>query len=62
MRNVCCWFGDDDIAAVVVCTVCPFWTIGTDSVPVSGSAFGSLVMVMLAMSGLDLYAVQIAVA
>ena len=39
------------ISPVVVWTVCPFWTICTDSVPVSGPAFGSCVIVTCAMSG-----------
>ena len=41
VRKLCVWMGDPASAAVVVCTVTPFWTIGTASVPVIVSAWGS---------------------
>jgi len=37
------------IAPVVVCTVTPFWTTGTASVPVSAEAVGSWVICTFAM-------------
>ena len=47
VRKLCVWMGDPASAAVVVCTVTPFWTIGTASVPVIVWAWGSWVMVTL---------------
>ena len=47
VKKLCVWMGDPASAAVVVCTVTPFWTIGTASVPVIVWACGSWVMVTL---------------
>ena len=47
--NVCVCDGDAAIAPVVVWTVCPFWTIGTASVPVIAPACGSWVICTFAI-------------
>lgn len=49
VKNVCVKTGELAIAAVVVCTVTPFWTTGTNSVPVSVCAVGSCVIAILAI-------------
>jgi hypothetical protein len=49
VMNVCCCVGELAIAATVVWTVCPFWLIGTDSVPVSDWAAGSCEIVTCAI-------------
>ena len=50
VRKVWVCTGDPASAAVVVCTVTPFWTIGTDSVPVIAPAAGSSVIVTFAIT------------
>jgi hypothetical protein len=49
VRKVCCCAGDAEIAPVVVCTVTPFWTIGTSSVPVIEPAGGRSLIVIFAI-------------
>ena len=47
VRNVCVCAGDAAIAPAVVCTVKPFCTTGTNSVPSIGPAVGNWVIVTL---------------
>ena len=49
VMNVCVSAGPEVIAPVVVCTVTPFCTIGTASVPVRVPAAGNWVICTFAM-------------